>query len=358
MSLLYYQSVPNLIIDPKFINHWAGIGNDTRKILEAFNSIFSSRTDAFFDQLSPLGGRSRKVRDFATSTFYKPITLKPKTSDDLVFIPHISGAVPSRGANAIWRIHDLFPLTNPEWFTARGVRLFLKTFRNIDFENNFFLCNSQTTLSVLSQLTSIKEKNLAVVLCEPNQSDLMKCGNCEGCEFKFSSVKYLLNVNTIEPRKNISYLIDIWRRLGITHPEFNLLIVGKYGWKVSEYEMKNLMQNSFGITHLKNVCDGSLNNLFEGASGYISASLSEGFNIPAEKARICNLPLLLSDIPVHRELYESLGTYFFDFSSGDILQHKIIEVFSGNSMSGAPVHERLGLEVALTQALKKWKLLG
>lgn len=349
--------MPNLVFDPKFTNHWAGIGNDTRKILKAFDSIFSSQSDAFIYNLSALGGHSRKVRDFATSTLCKPITLKPKASDDLVFIPHISGAIPSRGAHAIWRIHDLFPLTNPEWFTGLGVRLFLKTFKNIDFENNFFLCNSQTTRSVLSQLTPVKEENMAVVLCEPSQDDLIKCGNCEGCEFKFSSVKYLLNVNTIEPRKNVSQLINIWRNIGIIHPQFNLLIVGQFGWKVSKFEMKNLMQNNFGIIHLKNVCDGSLNNLFEGASGYISASFSEGFNIPAEKARTYNLPLLLSDIPVHRELYESLGTYFFDFSSGKMLQHKIIEVFSGDRKGVAPIHERIGLEVALAQALKQWKFI-
>jgi hypothetical protein len=51
--------------------------------------------------------------------------------------------------------------------------------------------------------------------------------------------------------------------------------------------------------------------MFKNCVAFISASHSEGFDLPTMEARqFFSLPLILSDIPVHREFHNDVG-YFF-----------------------------------------------
>ena len=50
--------------------------------------------------------------------------------------------------------------------------------------------------------------------------------------------------------------------------------------------------------------------LMSSASAYLNPSYSEGWNTSVEEAKLFSLPLLLSDIPVHREQSDS-NTLFF-----------------------------------------------
>jgi len=91
------------------------------------------------------------------------------------------------------------------------------------------------------------------------------------------------------------------------------VIVGRKGWKSRKIiaAITAATRNS-NVFWLKNVCDGSLNVLYQNAQAFISSSLDEGFNLPALEARAnFRLPLILSDIPVHQE-YHSDAAHFFE----------------------------------------------
>ncbi len=45
--------------------------------------------------------------------------------------------------------------------------------------------------------------------------------------------KYILFLSTLQPRKNLEFLIEAFRELKVEHPELphKLVVVGKPGWK-------------------------------------------------------------------------------------------------------------------------------
>lgn len=57
------------------------------------------------------------------------------------------------------------------------------------------------------------------------------------------------------------------------------------------------------VVHHGFVSSRRLEHLHRGARAYLSLSLFEGFNLPVAQAASHDVPLLLSDLPVHRELY-------------------------------------------------------
>ena len=62
------------------------------------------------------------------------------------------------------------------------------------------------------------------------------------------------------------------------------------------------------VRHRGLVSRKELTQLYCGAAAFISLSAFEGFNLSAAEAATLGVPLLLSDIPVHRELF---GGYAF-----------------------------------------------
>lgn len=83
--------------------------------------------------------------------------------------------------------------------------------------------------------------------------------------------------------------------------------------------------------HLPIVFKGAANNIpgiFSGYDVYVMSSSHEGFGIAAVEAMACHLPLLLSDIPVLREVTHS-NAIFFNLKEPGALATKIKEILEG-----------------------------
>jgi glycosyltransferase involved in cell wall biosynthesis len=65
------------------------------------------------------------------------------------------------------------------------------------------------------------------------------------------------------------------------------------------------------------VPDRELTSLYKYSLGFVYPSLSEGFGLPGLDAIAAGTVCLASDIPIFREIYESIPFYFnpYDFSS-------------------------------------------
>jgi glycosyltransferase involved in cell wall biosynthesis len=124
--------------------------------------------------------------------------------------------------------------------------------------------------------------------------------------------RYILTVGNIEPRKGLDTLVEAYRALDATlHDAYSLVIVGAAGWNNEsiEEQIHDIQQAGLDIRVLSGISDRQLPALYSGASVYVQASRYEGFGLTPLEAAACGAPLLLSDIPVFREVFGSDADY-------------------------------------------------
>ena len=64
----------------------------------------------------------------------------------------------------------------------------------------------------------------------------------------------------------------------------------------------------------------------------ISPSLMEGFNYPVIEAMSMGLPTLISDIPLHKELYDQSSMLFKMNDMGKNMANLILEIYNDNNL--------------------------
>ncbi len=107
---------------------------------------------------------------------------------------------------------------------------------------------------------------------------------------------FLLFLSTIEPRKNISALVDVLSVLhqrGYTH---RLLVVGRKGWlyqSTFDHVKKTGMESE--VEFLDFVPDEELAALFAACDAFVFTSLYEGFGLPPLEAMACGAPVVCSN---------------------------------------------------------------
>jgi len=104
---------------------------------------------------------------------------------------------------------------------------------------------------------------------------------------------YLLTVGTIEPRKNIPFLVDVIEKLD--RYEGDLVIAGMPGWKF-EPTMERIRTSPAAsrIRVLNYVEEEDLPALYAGADLFLTASHYEGFGLPPVEAMACGTPVISS----------------------------------------------------------------
>ena len=128
-----------------------------------------------------------------------------------------------------------------------------------------------------------------------------------------TSDSFVLCVSSLDPRKNFARLIEGCQ--GLTGAK--LYIVGKYNHVFSQ--KMQLDTTSDHIQFLGRVSDEELVRLYNQAVCFVFPSLYEGFGLPPLEAMACGCPVLVSDIPVEREVCGDAALYFNPLDPHDIL---------------------------------------
>jgi alpha-1,3-rhamnosyl/mannosyltransferase len=109
---------------------------------------------------------------------------------------------------------------------------------------------------------------------------------------------YVLNVGTIQPRKNVGTLIDAYEALPTTtRADHKLVVVGRRGWS-SEAVIRRLDQlmaqgRAVWLEHVPS--DREVQALYQGAGVFVLPSLYEGFGIPLLEAFASGVPVVTSN---------------------------------------------------------------
>ena len=111
--------------------------------------------------------------------------------------------------------------------------------------------------------------------------------------------EYILSVGAIQPRKNLSRLIDAYSRLRRATPEGNLpklVLAGKCAWLYEE-TLRTIreLQVSDSVILTGYVPDSDLPGLYSGALCFVYPSYFEGFGLPPLEAMKCGAPVIVGN---------------------------------------------------------------
>ena len=106
---------------------------------------------------------------------------------------------------------------------------------------------------------------------------------------------FLLCVGTIEPRKNLTSLLEAYRALMGRGVESRLVIVGKKGWLYEGF-FRRLRELGLEdkVIFPGFVADEDLPALYSAADLFVLPSLYEGFGLPLLEAMACGVPVVCS----------------------------------------------------------------
>lgn len=133
---------------------------------------------------------------------------------------------------------------------------------------------------------------------------------------------YFLFVGTLERKKNTQLLAQGFdqfiEQYGL---DMDLVFAGKPDPHYPEAKLQILqIKHANRIVLTGFVSDAFLASLYQGAYAFVSASLHEGFGLPGVEAMQFGLPILVSNIPVFNEIYDSAAIYFNGESATDIAE--------------------------------------
>ena len=216
--------------------------------------------------------------------------------------PDILADLRAKGVRPVVMIHDLIPVTHPEFCRPGDGPKHERRVRHALTHADQILVNSGYTGHEVQAFAAreglrappvqVAHLGLEPVFLSPNTTT--------------DTPPYFVHVGTIEARKNLAFLLTLWRRLeermGADAPR--LVLIGRYGWE-NEAVLDHLQRspNLQGLVHqAANLPDRALAELMRGARALLAPSAVEGFDLPAVEASAMGVPLIASDIPAHREL--------------------------------------------------------
>lgn len=209
-------------------------------------------------------------------------------------------------------IHDLVYLLYPDsmnLITKIQMRLFQKFSIN---KANYIWTNSHYTKELLETHFFTETRNKKIFTGSGINSNLL---SFEGIaelvdnKFAFSKSKYILFVGTLEPRKNIPFLLELFGRLKLTN--YHLVIVGNRGWGRLENKIQTIInqsnypKNRIHFTGFVDLID--LVSIYKNASLFISTSLNEGLGLPQLEAMALGVPVITPANSAMKEVVSGAG---------------------------------------------------
>ncbi|MET3493606.1 glycosyltransferase [Variovorax boronicumulans] len=119
--------------------------------------------------------------------------------------------------------------------------------------------------------------------------------------------RYLIAAYHYYPHKNFAGILALFERMKRHGLVDYLDITGNGAAEVQRMVARMAPALRHCVRHRGLVSRDALLGLYRGATAFISLSTFEGFNLSAAEAATLGVPLLLSDIPVHRELFAGYG---------------------------------------------------
>ncbi|MFA5024587.1 MAG: glycosyltransferase family 1 protein [Patescibacteria group bacterium] len=221
---------------------------------------------------------------------------------DIFYAPHFNFIQLTKGVKRVITVHDLSFWRYPKFFSGRKNCWH----RALSVKKMLCLADkivavSENTKNDIIQLAGVSPEKIKVIY---SGSNLIKreIGVAEATEFLSArqiSGRFILYLGTIEPRKNISGLIQAFNNLkkDARFKDLKLVLAGAKGWKsraIYQEREKSPFKND--IIFLGYISQKEKEILYSKGSVFVYPSFYEGFGFPPLEALTYGLPVVCSNV--------------------------------------------------------------
>lgn len=247
----------------------------------------------------------------------------------------------------IFFIHDLIPITHPEYCRPLEKDLHISRMLNVLNAGGGILVNSKFTQKEL--LLFAEQHHLSLPLTEVAwlSSNLFEhVGKSPQDErlLKKLNQPYFVMLSTIEPRKNHLTILHVWRELFEKYKEKTpqLVLIGQRGWECEQ--VVDLLERSPAIKQcileIFSASDAMIVDILKNSRALLFPSFVEGYGLPLIEALHLGVPVLASDIEVFDEIGQSIPELISPIN-GDIWIEYIEDYMKNSSVKRDLQLERL-----------------
>lgn len=296
---------------------------------------------------SGLGNYSRYIVNILDENFPENeyVLFKPKKDNSIQYNKNLLKVEPSKSLNYLWRsklilnennfkkldifhglsnelpfgisktkvksvltVHDLIFLLFPDLYKFIDRKIYTYKIKRACSEADKIIAISEVTKNDLVNLLKIDSSKIDIIYQSCNKIFKQKYSIEEK---KIISAKYnlpqeyILNVGTIEQRKNTLLIAKALRKI-----DFPLVLIGRkteYANTILDYIKVNKIENR--VIFVENVATEDLPAIYQNAKIFIYPSIYEGFGIPILEAFNSEIPVIVSDIQIFREVAENGALY-------------------------------------------------
>lgn len=244
--------------------------------------------------------------------------------DKLDIFHGLSGEIPielPKNVKSVVTIHDLIFMRYPKLYSFFDRKIHFLKFRYAAKKADCVIAISEQTKQDIVRYLKINPKKIKVVYqgCSDVFKQNFSSEEKESVRKKLNLPdKFVLNVGTIEERKNALTIVKAIRNLDI-----KLVLVGRkttYYQQVENYVQQNDLHHK--IIHLKGISKEELAIVYQLSTVMVYPSVFEGFGIPIIEALFSKTPVITTNSGVFPEA-GGAGSLYINPSDEKELQQKI-----------------------------------
>lgn len=203
-------------------------------------------------------------------------------------------------------VHDTIPLDHPEWTRAGQSEVFARKLTRAGMADRLIANSNATAADIRRHLgpdcPPITVAPLGVDRPIPDAGAVP--------DDVPRDRPYFVHIGTIEPRKNIDLLLDVWDRYMTAPDAPRLILIGRRGWADADL-FKRL--DSYGpdstVIERADLPDGAVFAILSQAEALLFPSLAEGYGLPPIEAATLGVVPVVSDLEIYTETIGDFAVY-------------------------------------------------
>lgn len=224
--------------------------------------------------------------------------------------------MPSRGKKVV-TLHDLYFLKRPEHTVNEIRRDYPALVKKHAALADGILAVSQATADDAVELLGVDKEKIIV-----GWNDAAPLYDEKPTRRELETIRdlvqdpFFLFVGTIEPRKNLSALLEAFSIVSKKCANLKLVVAGAYGWKFEQFKATLDKIHNHEKVWISGYRDNRfIRALYHSAEALVMPSFCEGFGLPLVEAMACGCPLIVAD---NSSLPEVAGEAALFWKSGKV----------------------------------------